>query len=442
MNAESFESESSHAEKNIKNENKTGEQSKHLNHLNITKHDHNMTHTRNASSKEPVQSHRLYSPSEMTIPLLQRVSLILVVVAVFFAKKSIAAEHEPEGKKEWYKRYSHYPDYCSTPTQMYQRSIPPLKHDSKLGETRILHVTSIIRHGARTISKPHTCWPGFWESEETGVWDCDLTTILAPPTPTEILQEEGRHVGFKNAMFLFDKRYDAFQDPENGYSNVLNGTCELSQLILQGYEQEITNGKFLRTAYLYEEGSYEHDERMRLFDISDDSDVAPWDNHNLYLRSDDDQRTLLSGQILLQGLFGPELQKLTEEKHTFPTIPIHVADITRDILGGNEAQCPRLKEIRTQNSPQFRQFYNSRASQSVRGYMDKHLSTDKGLLDCLMTTVCTDRPLPESISASDPLPNSWLNRISTYVSGKSNFSGFTVQAQRGIRSSRSYLFPS
>ena len=64
------------------------------------------------------------------------------------------------------------------------------------------------------------------------------------------------------AMFLFEKRYDAYKtseqrnnpidiptmptdenEPKYLLRNSLSGTCQWSQLLLQGYEQELTNGK-------------------------------------------------------------------------------------------------------------------------------------------------------------------------------------------------------
>eukprot|EP00339_Tiarina_fusa_P007802 CAMPEP_0117057176 /NCGR_PEP_ID=MMETSP0472-20121206/39683_1 /TAXON_ID=693140 ORGANISM="Tiarina fusus, Strain LIS" /NCGR_SAMPLE_ID=MMETSP0472 /ASSEMBLY_ACC=CAM_ASM_000603 /LENGTH=86 /DNA_ID=CAMNT_0004773937 /DNA_START=60 /DNA_END=316 /DNA_ORIENTATION=+ len=54
-------------------------------------------------------------------------------------------------RETWYTRYPSYPPYCSTPDEMATRAIPNLQdhHDSLYGETRLLHVTAAIRHGAR-----------------------------------------------------------------------------------------------------------------------------------------------------------------------------------------------------------------------------------------------------------------------------------------------------
>jgi hypothetical protein len=333
-----------------------------------------------------------------------------------------------ETTDEWYTKYPQYPDYCSTPAQMASREIPPFPHEDKrsLGETRIVHVTSILKHGARTIiggqAKDNQCWEGYWENPETGVWNCPLTTTLAPPTPERVYQEEGNKDMKEECMILYDKTYDALKF-HGGDKNVLNGTCQLGQLILQGYEQQIKNGQFLRSAYLYQEGSYDHDTRTRLFDVSEDSDIKPWDGHNLYLRSDDTQRTLMSGQILMRGLFE---QELLWERFQYggqfdggtPTIPVHTADRSRDILGGFQEVCPKLDAIQSESetSAEYLKFYNSEESQQVREFMEAQLSHDQGLLDCLMTTVCTDRPLPERFGIYNPSPNSWFNRIAAYVS--------------------------
>ena len=74
-------------------------------------------------------------------------------------------------------------------------------------------------------------------------------------------------------MFLFEKQYDALKEP---LSNELGGTCQVGQLLLRGYEQELRNGRYLRSAYLYDaENPYSHDERMRLLDTSFET-YDPW----------------------------------------------------------------------------------------------------------------------------------------------------------------------
>jgi hypothetical protein len=338
----------------------------------------------------------------------------------------------------FYTKYDHYPPYCALPEDMGERRIPPLKDylpksgshnegDSKnkslIGETRLVHVTAIIRHGARTPwSSELKCWDGYWESPQTGKWDCDdLTTFMAPPSRNATVYDDP-----PTTPLLFEKKYDALSHPEDGLANVLNGTCQMGQLIQQGYGQQIQNGKILRDAYAYKEGEYEHDERMRLLNINMDSNsdknhpFLPWQNpQQLYFRADDYQRTIMSGQILLRSLFDPELQSYQE---THPdksvVIPLHIADEDKDILDANNKDCPLLKTIKAEalSSPEYQAFNNSQNSQEVREYMQSKLGMgdDSSPLDCLMCTVCTDRALPDSVDDYDGTEKNWFTRLTEY----------------------------
>eukprot|EP00978_Attheya_sp_CCMP212_P004665 scaffold10192_cov36-Attheya_sp.AAC.1 len=163
-----------------------------------------------------------------------------------------------------YSRYPHYPAYCSTPDEMKTRQIPPLpppnnnnnKDDAAtIQDSKLVQVTAIIRHGARTPwGGDHACWDGYWTNPETGVWDCELTTMTSPPPPPVVEEEEEgqpeQTSAGADAMFLFEKRYDALQTPPR-LSNELNGTCQKGQLLLRGYDQELANGQHLRNAYAF-----------------------------------------------------------------------------------------------------------------------------------------------------------------------------------------------
>jgi hypothetical protein len=294
---------------------------------------------------------------------------------------------------DWYKKYPAYPPYCSTPIQMKKRTIPRLADDAKLGATRLVHVTSVIRHGARTPLS--ICWSN-GAPVQTSPWNCNLTTIVTTPSPSEIAQDEGLKA--KNPdlqqLSVLEKKYDALMDPVDGLSNALNGTCQLGQLLLQGYEQELTNGINLRNAYLFDGTSFEHDERMRLINLNTKKPL-PFEEPVIRFRSDDDQRTVMSGQILLQGMFGPELAMATRENAKPPIIPVHLADRDRDVLSANEKICPRLTELREQleSSKDFRAFNLSSSAQKLRRFMKQNLGSimDHEAIDCLMTTICTDR---------------------------------------------------
>ena len=56
----------------------------------------------------------------------------------------------PEPEENVYNKYAKYPAYCSTPEEMKQRAVPPLQGNSNDGSSKLIHVTALIRHGART----------------------------------------------------------------------------------------------------------------------------------------------------------------------------------------------------------------------------------------------------------------------------------------------------
>jgi hypothetical protein len=366
---------------------------------------------------------------------------------------------EVDDKRNWYQRYPKYPDYCSTPDQMDGRAIPPLNNNEKEGgttnandittKTRLVHVTAILRHGARTIlqgpsDEDYQCWDDYWTNPETGVWDCPLKTLVMPPSPERVVEEEEDGAAAAGdaadlyaeetpkSMLLFTKDYNALQSPQ---ANVLNGTCQLGQLILQGYEQQVKNGKYLRDAYLFEAGADASSQRLQLFQVGGEGNPEPWAvDSNLYLRSDDSQATLMSGQLLMRGLFEKELirSRLARSQNydvdhmwadAFPTIPVHTADHSRDILGGFREHCEALTQLQaaSDQSWEYQQFADSAEVQAVQGFLGRHLHDEGSLLDCLMTTVCTDRPLPDRFGIYNPHPNSWFNRISTYYAKNHSF---------------------
>ena len=279
---------------------------------------------------------------------------------------------------EFYTRYPEYPPYCSTPEEVAKRNIPPLSTSAKL-----LHVTAIFRHGARTPWGPGlNCWEEYHSDPVTSVWDCNLTADSAPPIPQRAA-EEGANVvdmegedGSKNVWF--EKRYDALKFPQYNLSNELNGTCQVGQLIDQGYSQEIANGKFLREAYATPNATVRY---------------LPMTHKDIYFRVDDEPRTVMSGQLVIRGLLGS----------VEATIPLHTADFDRDIVDPNEKICPRLGEIAkaNRNSAEYQAFLSEH--QSLRDFQRDVLkppqaNRDMHAIDCLMTTMCTDRPLPDAVN--------------------------------------------
>lgn len=362
--------------------------------------------------------------------------LLLVLVLILITTTTTITAHiklddEPA---VWYTKYSKYPDYCTTEEMIKQHQIPLPKEDKRVGETRIVHVASIIRHGSRTPIKSLdeiNCWDGYLTNQETSKWDCDLTTMMAPPNPEHIKQEEGMdRIEGSDAVALFEKHYDGLQGISNVY-NKLHGTCQIGQLILQGYEQSYQNGQFLRSAYCYDGNSYDHDLRMRLLDISGQQ-YQPWSNPNFYFRSDDEQRTLLSGQAVIRGMLEKEIENMENQgKHVI--IPVHTADKDQDILNANEKICPKLIEIRThvEKSRIFKSFNQSNEAKEIRKFMKYELKTQQhghemDILECLMPVICTDKQLPDVLQYEETINNdkNWFNRMVNFVSiinKKNNF---------------------
>jgi len=368
---------------------------------------------------------------------------------------SMSSNEQQRDLQSFYTRYAHYPPYCSAPEEMKTRSIPPLqdllpknhnknnnnnnnnnnnengnKTKSLIGETRLVHVTAVIRHGARTPwSSEMKCWDGYWESPQTGVWDCDdLKTVMGMPKRGSSGSNNNNSSSSHpyQPILLFEKTYDALSDPNDNLGNVLNGTCQMGQLLQQGYEQQIQNGKILREAYAYKEGEYEHDQRMRLLNmnVNENHDINSLLQYpGLYFRADDYQRTVMSGQILLRSLFDPELAAYTKE-HPYKSlsIPLHIADKDKDILDANQGDCPKLRAIKEEalNSDDYLEFYNSESSQEIRDYMRSNLGMgdESEILDCFMCTLCTDRPLPQSVDdylgETSNTQDDWFTRLTEY----------------------------
>lgn len=291
--------------------------------------------------------------------------LFLLIVCSFGEAQVFSANAD-----QWYQRYSVYPPQCSTMEQMNNRTVPPLQTAGLYGESRLQHVTVIMRHGARTIDRNSTCWKGYLQQQQQP-WTCPPSTYLAAADDTA-----------EEIMLSFEKIYDALQFPEFNLSNVLPGSCQKGQLLEQGLHQQLTNGLHLRRAYIDDETGH-HSKNMQL-PIGDTFEKA------IYFRSDDEQRTLQSGQLLLQAMFGPDLER---------GLPLHTADYKRDIMGDHETLCPRLAEIRERyyRTREFQLFNESDEAMKLRTFQKEVLGSNEDILDCLVTTICSDRELHPAI---------------------------------------------
>eukprot|EP00600_Ochromonadales_sp_CCMP1393_P010783 CAMPEP_0175005836 /NCGR_PEP_ID=MMETSP0005-20121125/5522_1 /TAXON_ID=420556 /ORGANISM="Ochromonas sp., Strain CCMP1393" /LENGTH=485 /DNA_ID=CAMNT_0016261101 /DNA_START=82 /DNA_END=1539 /DNA_ORIENTATION=- len=272
---------------------------------------------------------------------------------------------------------------------MDSRYIPPLTSDELTQVTEMKQLQVMIRHGARTPYALYSCWNNY-----NVTWNnCNVTELmLASPS----YNSENRP-----ATWLFRKLYD-------GSPNYLGGNCLTGQLLLEGYQQEEANGDILYQAYL---NPISTPAAMRLFDTDDWEALN--EGYTMYLRSDDEQRTLMSGQILLHNMFNVSDESI---------VTWHTGDYNLDQIRPNTLVCPRLNNI--ESTAYSTSEWVSENTSTTMNQLTSNLTALWGegmwswnnVLDCLMTTVCTGRDLPSaspdnSVQMSDAIFNATVDQV-------------------------------
>jgi len=263
-------------------------------------------------------------------------------------------------------------------------------------------------------------------------------------------------------QLMFEKRYDAHYSAGGEHftrnmRNALGGTCAVGQLLSEGYEQQIENGKMLKNAYVRDDTEALNqgvDAEMMLWDFDQDADNnyenRAYEGKNMYFRSDDYQRTLVSGQVLLQELFDALIKRHgahawktfgvdgnevlpTDTKPTFnPVIKVHTNDRDTDTLAPNHKICPRLDELEEEarsSTEYMAKFVNSDESIELKQKIEdlggaERMEESDAAIDCLMTSMCTDRNLPDalddynSVSRND---NSFFKQVADTALSKKTF---------------------
>ena len=288
------------------------------------------------------------------------------------------------------------PSYCNDdPTQS---KIVPLTADELARVTELKQVQVMIRHGARTPWGKEPCWKGYDVS-----WnDCNVTELmLASPDTYPYDSQEAPE------PWLFRKIYDAFPSDLNGLN------CFTGQLLRKGYEQEQENGRILREQYLNQANT-----AFNLFPSKSWADISPDD---LYLRSDDEQRTLMSGQTLLSTLFDV----------TKGIVAWHTGDDNLDQIAPNAQACPALTGAQelAMASQTYQAVNNSQHVVGLSSQLDNILG--KGywnwynVIDCFMTTVCTGREIPANpetgAAVTDEIFNATITQVEYTYAYNSNY---------------------
>lgn len=257
-----------------------------------------------------------------------------------------------------------YPKYCTNDVYT-DRAIPPLTEAEQSLVDDLVQLQVIMRHGARTPYELYSCWIGY-----NVTWNnCNVTELMTTSD------------SYTSQMFptkyLYRKIYD-------GSANYYGGNCMTGQLIYQGFSQETGLGVILKNTYLIG--------NKTLFASDNWEDI---DNSLIYLRSDDQQRTLESGQLTLHSMFN-----ISDEI----IIDWHTGDYGLDQIYPNSAVCPRLDVVQG-NAYASSEFIAENTSTTVND-LTSTLNNIFGsgywswynVLDCLMTTVCTNREVPDSVT--------------------------------------------
>jgi len=397
-----------------------------------------------------------------------------------------------------YTKYTDYPPYCSTNAQMEERSIPRL--DNKFatnGSLKLMHVTAVIRHGARTPTTANQCWEG--HDIYSDAWNCKLTTLMAPQTEAALIaraatpqtEKKIEKVTTDDDILGVDDKYEDDDDENDAYTddltqangqgeqlmyekvfdahysatgkhysqnmrNALGGTCQVGQLLSEGYNQQMANGNILKNAYVRDDSeslNQTPDPELMLWDFDQDIESSykdrAYEGKNLYFRADDYQRTLVSGQVLLQtvfdklikrhvdhswvltDLYGNELKD--DSKQSFnPVIQVHTNDKDTDTLAPNHKICPRLDELEAEamaSAEYEKKFVESEESvlleQMIEDLGDADQMEDPDTaIDCLMTSMCTDRSLPDALNDFDLVSkdkNSMFQKVTDNALSKKTF---------------------
>lgn len=288
--------------------------------------------------------------------LLAILALLVVDVVLWKTEKNCKGTPTVKGYQESpYSFPQPFPDLCGSP-----QKIPPLGNDSH----ELVQVQVIIRHGDRVQWQPKPCWPN-----STAVWNCSLSVSSTPSVSrTEMTT---------NAFRLYRRLF------EYGVEEI-RGDCYVGQLTVKGYYQQLLNGVYLQQAYI-DSGFLN-----RSFNSSE-----------VYIRSDDESRTIQSAEGVVYGMFPPPALGDNQVE----VIDIHTRDKDVDIMEANPTLCPILNTytINADNSEEYKDHTETITDPLVKklsSALNTNITADDidPLMDCFVVHTCHGVPIPSSVS--------------------------------------------
>ncbi|ETV65934.1 hypothetical protein, variant [Aphanomyces astaci] len=283
------------------------------------------------------------------------------VVAALLAPLALASTYD-----EW-----DLPNYCMATDTMDKVAIPPLTSNRPM---ELVQAQVIARHGARAPYSRVFCWETA-PSPVNAVWNCSTSSVWSG----DIMANDANNRGFGR---LYKKQY-----MDGG--NVLSGTCAVGGLLPLGREQHRRVGELLRKAYIGEGP-------LKLFNSSN---LNTLHKHEIYLRSDDQERTLGSGQALVDGLFPYDV---TDDSDTEHMLTWMTADGATDYIDHkSDNSCPALPFIlgQVQATPEWAALSRDVAplQAEFERVVNGTFSWDT-CLECLMIARCNDLALPPGMT--------------------------------------------
>ncbi|EZG89693.1 histidine phosphatase superfamily (branch 2) protein [Gregarina niphandrodes] len=311
-----------------------------------------------------------------------------------------------------------YPNYCSKVGDedfVQARTIPELSQEAVRLKTELVHVSTILRHGARTPAGRYLCWRGYAPQ-----WNCDVEeslrplltarafahtrteiTDLIPPVPgdadikaagasdAQVADTEAHDLDLfpetATPQLMFRKHYDS--DPA---ANSLGGTCGKGHLLAEGFEQHAHIGQLF--AQYYQKNSTPL--------------IATDAKNQIWFRSSDMQRTILSGATFLTHFIRASNLTVGGE------IDLHTMDEGNDFIFPNAHACPELQQLKedllsSQTFAELQAKYEGveKSIAVLTGLEDVKALWPGEFFDCIMTAVCGD----EWASLPSNLRPMWLS---------------------------------